>query len=229
VEPGAEFDQYAKNYEELLRDPMRDGFARNGEFYHRRKWTLIAEFMASHAISTEKLAWLDVGCGKGELLGYGHSHFSRVAGCDPSREMSRDAGGLEVRMQEHPAILPYPDASFDFATAVCVYHHVEEPNRIPLTREIYRILRPNGIFCMIEHNPFNPVTRLIVSKVPIDADAHLLSARMAKSYARNVGLRHVESQYFLYVPEKLYDKVGGFERIVKRLPLGGQYAMFAGK
>jgi hypothetical protein len=39
----------------------------------------------------------------------------------------------------------------------------------------------------------------------------------------------MESQYFLYLPERLFDKFGGLERIVKRLPLGGQYAMFAAK
>jgi SAM-dependent methyltransferase len=229
VEKGPEFDHYAQNYKELLRDPVRDGFVRSGEFYHRRKWTLIAEFLADHAISPRQLAWLDVGCGKGELLSYGRSHFGHVAGCDPSREMSRDAGGIDVRLQEAPTALPFPNASFDFATAVCVYHHVEEKNRIPLTREIHRILRPNGIFCMIEHNPFNPITRLIVSQCPIDVDAHLLSARLARSYTDKVGLRHVESQYFLYVPEWFYDRFGGMERIVKRLPLGGQYAIFAGK
>jgi SAM-dependent methyltransferase len=225
----AEFDRYAKNYQELLRDPVRDGFVRSGDFYHRRKWTLIAEFLARHAISPRQMAWLDVGCGKGELLGYGRPHFGHVAGCDPSREMVRDAGGIEVRLQEAPAVLPFPGCSFDFATAVCVYHHVEEPDRIPLTRDIHRILRPNGIFCMIEHNPYNPITRSIVSKCPIDVDAHLLSPRLARSYGNKVGLRHVESQYFLYLPEKYYDKAGGLERILKKVPLGGQYAMFARK
>jgi SAM-dependent methyltransferase len=228
-EPKAEFDGYAQNYEEMLRDPLRDRFAQSGDFYHRRKWALIAEFLVARGVSPRQLAWLDVGCGKGELLSYGSSHFARVAGCEPSREMALDAGGIEVRLQETPSTLPFPDVSFDFATAVCVYHHVEEPERIPLTREIHRVLRPNGIFCMIEHNPFNPVTRLIVRQSPIDVDAHLLSARMAKSYARKAGLRHLESQYFLYVPEKLYDKAGGLERIVRRVPLGGQYAMFAKK
>jgi len=82
---------------------------------------------------------------------------------------------------------------------------------------------------MIEHNPFNPVTRLIVSQCAFDVDAHLLSSRLARSYGSKAGLRHVESQYFLYLPEKYYDKVGGLERIFRKLPLGGQYAMFARK
>ena len=137
----AEFDEYASNYDGMLRDPMRDGFVANREFYHRRKWLLILNFLRSQGIDSSKMEWLDVGCGKGELLGYGSAHFGRVVGCDPSSEMARNAGKIEVRVQEAPAVLPF----------------AEEPGRVPLTREIQRVLRPNGTFCMIEHNPFNPM------------------------------------------------------------------------
>lgn len=229
MQPHAEFDRYAQNYDELLHDPVRDRFARNSDFFHRRKWILIADFIGRQALSPGKMAWLDVGCGKGELLNWGRPHFGRVVGCDPSREMVRNASGIEVHLQEAPDLLPFPEASFDFATAVCVFHHVVESHRAPLTREIHRVLRPNGTFCMIEHNPFNPLTRLIVRRSALDADAHLLSERCAKHYADRAGLRHVESQYFLYLPEKCYDSMGRLESFLKTLPLGGQYAMFARK
>ena len=225
----AEFDDYASDYEGMLRDPMRDGFVENREFYHRRKWLLILNFLRNHKIDISKMEWLDVGCGKCELLGYGRAHFGRVVGCDPSREMVRNAGKIEVRLQDAPAVLPFPDGSFDFATAVCVYHHVEELDRLPLTQEVQRVLRPNGTFCMIEHNPFNPVTRFIVSRSPIDVDAHLLTAHTAQRYSRAAGLRTMGTEYFLYLPEKLYDKAPRFEGLLGKLPLGGQYAMFARK
>jgi SAM-dependent methyltransferase len=228
-EPHAEFDEYARNYEELLRLPARDRFARDGEFYHRRKWVLISDFLNRNTNCSGKSAWLDIGCGKGELLHYGRSHFERVVGCDLSRQMVRDARGVEVHLQEGPDTLPFPDASFTLATAVCVYHHVEQCYRIELTREIRRVLRPGGVFCMIEHNPYNPVTRLIVNQCPVDVDAHLLTARRSRSYANKAGLRFLEQQYFLYLPQKYYELIGGVERFFKRLPLGGQYAMFAAK
>jgi SAM-dependent methyltransferase len=228
--PNAEFDRYAENYDDLLRDPIRDRFVRSADFFHRRKWILIADFLKRHGISASKIAWLDVGCGKGELLGCGFPHFQRAAGCDLSREMVRDAAsGPEIRLQEAPDALPFPDEHFDFATAVCVYHHVEEPHRIPLTREIRRVLRPNGIFCIIEHNPFNPVTRMIVSRTPVDAAARLLTLSQAKRYARSAELGPMQSQYFLYLPEKQYARMGGLERLLRKVPLGGQYSMFARK
>jgi SAM-dependent methyltransferase len=229
MEPSAEFDRLAENYQGLLRHPVRDGFVRTNEFYHRRKWMLIAEFLSRSGIATSRLAWLDVGCGKGELLGYGRSHFGHVAGCDPSREMICQAQGIEVHLQEAPASLPFPDNSFDFVTAVCVYHHVEEALRLPLTHDIRRVLRPRGFFCMIEHNPFNPITRLIVSQCPVDAGARLLSARAARSYVTDARLDYLESQYFLYLPERWFDKAGSLERKLKNFPAGGQYAVFGRK
>jgi len=229
MSPKPEFDRYAQKYSELLQVPLRHGFVRDEKFYHARKWILMADFLGRHMPRRNDLAWLDVGCGKGELLNYGRSHFGRVAGCDLSREMVREASGLEVHLQEAPAVLPFAAASFDFVTAVCVYHHVEEPNRIPLTREIQRILRPAGVFCMIEHNPFNPVTRLIVKQCPVDVDAHLLTAVSARRYARAAGLNPMETQYFLYLPEKHYARIPWMERSLKHVPLGGQYAIFAQK
>ena len=41
----AEFDHYARAYSDLLRDPIRDRFARSAGFFHERKWTLLREFL----------------------------------------------------------------------------------------------------------------------------------------------------------------------------------------
>jgi len=224
-----EFDRYAQDYEDLLHVPLRHHFVTSDDFFHRRKWALLLDFLQRHGLSPGDLAWLDVGCGKGELLSKGRSHFGRIAGCDPSREMARGAAGLEVLVQETPDVLPFGDATFDLATAVCVYHHVGEPDRKPLTLEIRRILRPNGIFCMIEHNPFNPATQLIVKRCPVDRDARLLTAHSARHYTGDAGFRYLETQYFLYFPETLYNRMAGAERLLRSVPFGGQFAIFAQK
>jgi SAM-dependent methyltransferase len=152
-----------------------------------------------------------------------------MVGCDTSEEMVRDASGVEVHLQRGPDVLPFQNGTFDFATAVCVYHHVEEAARSPLTREIQRVLRPGGIFCMIEHNPFNPVTRLIVSRCPVDVDARLMTAGRSKHYTDEAGLRYLDLQYFLYLPQAFYDRAESVERFLRKVPLGGQYALFVRK
>ena len=224
----AEFDNYAEKYSELLRDPIRDKFAGNPDFFHARKAVLITRHLQRRNFPLAQASWLDVGCGKGELLHLAGGSFGRAVGCDPSMEMHRESSG-GIYHQSSATRLPFPDASHDFITAVCVYHHVEEPDRIPLTREIHRVLRPGGIMCMIEHNPFNPVTQLIVKRTPVDANARLLTASRAWGYMRRCGFAAAGLTYFLYLPEKLYARAGALENWFTRIPLGGQYAAFGQK
>jgi SAM-dependent methyltransferase len=110
-----------------------------------------------------------------------------------------------------------------------VYHHVEAKDRAALSAEIGRVLRPKGTACIIEHNPFNPVTQLLVSRIPVDDDAHLLTAGTAHRLLREAGLASSETLYFLYFPETLYQKARKIESWLRRVPAGGQYAAFAGK
>ena len=222
----AEFDRYAAEYDELLRDPIRDGFSGGARFFHERKWDLIQEFFNRRKRDTTRLRWLDVGCGKGELLALGASRFERVVGCDPAREMSAGAQ-VETVYQPDAARLPFAAGEFDFVTAVCVFHHVERASRAPLVAEMARVLRPGGVACMMEHNPWNPVTRLIVSRTPVDADALLLSSREAARLLRQARLDVLEKRYFLYLPAKLYHAAGGIENALAKVPAGGQYAVFA--
>lgn len=224
----AEFDRYAHDYDHLLRDPIRDRFTQGSDFFHRRKAILIKNFLTERGFPMSSSRWLDVGCGKGELLGLARDSFARAVGCDPSKEMTQ-AAGAEIHLQESMNALPFPDKSYDFITAVCVYHHVDEQDRLPLTRECHRVLRPGGIFSIIEHNPLNPVTQLIVGRTPVDANARLLTATLAKRYMRANGFHSIGCKYFLYLPEKLYAKAGALENILSGIPLGGQYAVFGEK
>jgi SAM-dependent methyltransferase len=223
-----EFDPLSSSYEELLRDPIRERFT--GEesiFFHRRKADLIRRFFRRQRRAPSSLHYLDVGCGKGELLHLLQSDFKRAAGCDVSSGMMREISGIETRVQKNPLQVPFGDAEFDLVTAVCVYHHVPPADRPTLTSEIRRVLRPGGIFCMIEHNPFNPVTRLIVSRTPVDADAILLPASEARRLAASAGLARLEQDYFLYFPQAVYRYLGWAEPMLAKVPFGGQYALFS--
>ena len=225
----AEFDRYARDYDDLLRDPIRDRFAGRTEFYHLRKWLVIQDLFRRRSTSSRELCWLDVGCGKGELLHLGKEHFRTAMGCDPSAEMLRECAGLAVTHQPEPARLPFDDQSFDFITAVCVYHHLGPVERVALTNEANRVLRPGGLFAIFEHNPANPATRLIVSRTPVDSNAVLLPARESRDLMRTAGLAPFETVYYLYLPQRLFEFAGKLERLLAGVPLGGQYAVFGKK
>lgn len=196
-------------------------------FFHERKRDLIRNYFSARAIPTRALTYLDLGCGKGELAGLLTDDFARTCGCDPSPGMLRAAQGVETRVQPNPEAIPYPDAEFDFVSAVCVYHHVPPHSRANLTAEVRRVLKPGGTFVIIEHNPYNPVTRAIVSRTPVDADAILLNAAEARRLLVSRGFSITKIEYFLYLPEKLYRKLGALEWMLANVPLGGQFAVFS--
>ncbi len=226
-----EFDRYSGSYEELLKDPIRDKFvAGDSRFFQERKRDLIRQQFRAMKVDTRSLAYLDLGCGKGELASFLRNDFKRVVGCDPSAGMLSFAEGVETRVQDDPAKIPFGVEEFDFITAVCVYHHVPPDARLELTREISRVLKPGGILAIIEHNPYNPVTRKIVSRTPVDADAILLKPAEAASWLRQAGFEPRPPQFFLYFPEPIY-RAGGkmMEGALRSLPLGGQYAVFGVK
>jgi len=218
----SEFDRYAASYGELDREPAREWFA-GADFFHKRKLDVLLPMLAALGRPAPTLDWLDFGCGQGHLLQLGSGRFSSSAGCDVSQEMLSACRGMDVRLQTDPGAAPYPDASFDLVTAVCVYHHVPPPDRPGLTREITRILRPNGMFALIEHNPFNPMTQLVVKRSPVDENAILLTAGEAAGLLRSADLTATPANYFLYVPAALFGLLGRVESLLKRVPLGGQY------
>ncbi|MGI8958284.1 MAG: class I SAM-dependent methyltransferase [Bryobacteraceae bacterium] len=226
----AEFDEYAASYQKLLHDPLRERFAPGSQFFTRRKWELLKGFLSDRNVPTAEQKWLDVGCGLGDLLRLGRSSFQQAVGCDLSPEMLAQVQDLEVRLQNRPDELPYESESFDLVTAVCVYHHVGSKDmRLGLTSEIKRVLRPGAVFCLIEHNPLNPITRLIVRRTPVDANAQLLGISESTQLLRSAGLNVIGKELFLYLPEALYDRASFLESCFRNIPLGGQYALFAEK
>ncbi len=221
-----EFDSYADEYAKLLADPLRDNFGPL-RFFHERKLLLLRSFLRGQNWDTRHRKWVDIGCGRGDLLKLGMADFELAIGCDVSNGMLNACAGVQVRRQESEDKLPFTDRFADLATAVCVYHHVPLAKRAELTREAARILKPGGCFCIIEHNPANPITRAIVKRSPVDVDARLLAATETCRLLEEQNLRIKAVQHFLFLPEFLYRRVGSLENYLTRLPFGGQYAVMA--
>lgn len=223
----AEFENYAPAYSVLLEDPVRDRFIRDPLYFHRRKWILIEKLLKRRGLSSQTLTWLDVGCGRGELLALAGDKFERAIGCDPSCGMLPSDPPFQVYEQPSLTELPFKDRSVDFVTAVCVLHHVPRTNRQILMKEIRRVLSPGGLCCIIEHNPWNPVTQTIVKRCPIDVDAELQSAFATRRLLQICGFTPVQTEYFLYLPEPVFQKFAATEMLLSRVPLGGQYGVLA--
>jgi len=90
-------------------------------------------------------AILDVGCGTGFILSIANGYFNNLAGVDISNEMLKQVSipGTDLRVAQVEN-LPFPDDRFNVVTLHGVLHHLFEMEA-PF-REIYRCLKPGGIF-----------------------------------------------------------------------------------
>ena len=70
--------------------------------------------------------------------------------------------------------LPYESSAFDLSIAICVLHHVPPTQWVGFLCEMRWVVRPGGLVCLIEHNPLNPLTKLVVALCEFDRDAVLL-------------------------------------------------------
>jgi ubiquinone/menaquinone biosynthesis C-methylase UbiE len=173
----------------------------------------------------KSLSVLDVGCGIGAFSKHIVSRVGELHGVDVSGEsIVRAAQALPngVFTAYDGSRLPFSDGRFDVAFAVCVFHHVDRRDRPALAAELRRVVRPGGLVAVFEHNPWNPLTRLVVRRVTFDEGVELLTAKETCGLLRNAQLEEVSSRFILFAPSAA-GFVTSMEKRLGRLPLGAQY------
>jgi SAM-dependent methyltransferase len=224
----ADFDEYAHSYRSDLASAT-SFFRQDPMVYLEIKAEILVEVLNRTIGDTSQARLLDVGCGNGDLDRYLIPHVAQLHGIDLSAEMVAHAtranpGGRYVTYDG--GRLPFDDASFELAFAVCVLHHVPPADWSAFVAELTRVVRPGGVVAVLEHNPLNPLTRLVVSRCCFDADAVLLRMRTAMSVFRRQELTDVSGSYVLFLPWR-GRALRRLERSLDRLPLGAQYIVFA--
>ncbi len=104
------------------------------------------------------LSMLDVACGTGRFLSQAAQAFPALpmTGIDLSAAYveaarARLAGRRNVSVIEGNAeALPFPDASQDIVTSIFLYHELPGDVRRRVTREIFRVLKPGGLYAMAD-------------------------------------------------------------------------------
>jgi SAM-dependent methyltransferase len=147
-----DFDQYARQYEDILAAQMNFFDGDSGYFFARYKIEL-AQQLAGSVSSV-----LDFGCGIGRSMPYLRQVFPKaeIVGCDPSAE------SLAIARRENPSCRFASmddlgaDAKFDLVIASCIFHHIPPQDRQMAIRYCYSRLKDGGHFIIFEHNPINP-------------------------------------------------------------------------
>jgi SAM-dependent methyltransferase len=219
-----EFDRHADGYEnEVARAVWFSG--RDPTFFRQAKVRTLLWALQRNVGAPNSLSGVDFGCGVGLFTRDLAPHVRNVVGVDVSRDMLERARELNpgVRFDLYDGTrLPYADRSFDFLLAASVLHHVDPGARQPLVAEMGRVVRTGGLVALFEHNPLNPLTRLVVSRCSFDEHARLIRRQSAVRLLESAGMSVSESRYFLVLPSESRLSLAVEER-VSRLPLGAQY------
>ena len=221
-----EFDRYGEGaYERALERSISFG-GQDAGFYNEVKARRLVDLARRLLGDPSRLAALDVGAGIGLVDEHLKDDLARVVGLDVSTQMVRRATernrGVEYVAYDG-VTFPFEDASFDLVFASCVFHHVPIADRPRLAAQMARVTRPGGLAVILEHNPLNPATRLVVSRCEFDEDAVLLRMSETRALLANAALTERERAYILFFPWR-----NRIERHLGRLPLGAQYYVAAG-
>lgn len=214
----AEFDEFANTFADVASQNTKF-FETDYSYFGRYRSRIVKKFAGP---SVEKI--LDFGCGVGLGISPLREVFpnSGIVGCDPSQDSLTIARTREPECEflEADTIKPIPQ--FDIIIAVCVFHHIQPSDRNSALRYCYERLKLGGHLFMFEHNPFNPVTRHLVSRCPVDKDAILLTRKEAVTRFKQAGFNVIATAYCLFFPKAL-TFLRPLEKSLGWFPLGGQY------
>jgi SAM-dependent methyltransferase len=219
-----DYDRYRDRYREDLDRAVSFAGAPH-DFFTRAKAGELVRLVRRHLGDPGRLEALDVGCGIGLTDRHLAGRFRALTGTDVS------PGVLETAALENPGVryelaergrLPFDDGAFDLAFAVCVVQVVPSGDRPGFVAELARVARPGGLVVVFEHNPYNPLTRLVVRRCEFGEDARMLGIAEADRLLRENGVAPIDRGFLLVFPSRR-ERVLAVERAVRRLPLGAQY------
>ena len=214
----AEFDEFANTFADVASQNTSFFYADYG-YFGRYRSNIVKRLSGPNVANI-----LDFGCGVGLGIRPLREAFpaTRIVGCDPSQESLALARTSEPDCEflQSSAIEPKPQ--FDIVTAVSVFHHIVPSDRDAALHYCFERLKPGGHLFVFEHNPYNPLTRHLVSRCPVDRDAILLKPKETVARFKRAGFDRVAAEYCLFFPKTLAF-LRPLETSLGWLPLGGQY------
>jgi SAM-dependent methyltransferase len=239
------FDAFAQNYHEVLSGQLNASGLTADYFAEQKSRIIVDKCLRSESGRSCAAAILDVGCGNGLMdslvaarcAGLGEAEVGQppdIFGIDVSSASVEQAQALNIPKATFSVFdgrsIPFEDNSFDVVLFCVVMHHVPPGHRVELLKECWRVAKPGAKLCIFEHNPYNPLTRFIVSRCPFDSDAVLLSCSECCALLGEAGFRIAESRYINFFPNRMpFRCLIPYEARLGGIPMGAQYFVMASK
>jgi len=201
------------------------------DYFTRVKAEMLCDHVQRNLEHPSKISVLDIGCGVGNYHKLLEGNFARLVGVDVSEdsiEKARSRGLSSEFMAYDGDRLPFDDASFDIAYAICVIHHVPVDAWPRFFAQMYRVLKPGGYAMIFEHNPLNPLTMRVVNRCPFDKDAVLLKPVKTGELLGGAGFENITSRTILNIPS-FGRTTRQLDQWIGHLPFGAQYLSVGAK
>ncbi|MBI4647271.1 MAG: class I SAM-dependent methyltransferase [Bacteroidia bacterium] len=206
---------------------MSSGYNDTEPHFRSENIQRVSKIIASLQKQTSGTKLLDIGCGTGFIINIARDFFKEIRGIDITPAMLEQVDtlsdtcdiGIEIANSED---IPYPDNYFEVVTAHALLHHL--PELKPTLNEVYRVLRPSGIFYSdLDPNAYFWET---ISSLPSDKKYHPVVRREIeavynknKEYARQFNidkdllikaepLKHINGGFYEEELIQLLDETG---------------------
>lgn len=226
----AAFDSDCERYRAELHQGLKFS-GESADYFASRRASITSQLVAKFTSRcTTKI--LDYGCGIGTAARPLLTAFPEagLVGFDIATDATRRAATTHDDLNATWTNTMHDLLSNSIDVIYCngVFHHIPVMQRNECLSEIARVLKPGGVICLWENNPWNPGTRWIMRQIPFDRDAICLSSFETKARIRRAGLIVRRTEFHFYFPHILR-ACRGMEPLLTQLPLGGQYVVCAQK
>ncbi len=223
----AHFDSYAESYDATLGRAL----AVSGEgkdYYARERVRFLAGRLKGIGESPRQM--VDYACGIGSTT----PHFLDLLGVNQVIGVDVSSRSLDVATRRYGSSRAtfLPVAAYRLrvtrisCTATAPFTTSRSPSVMRSCSDMAKMLRPGGVLAVWENNPFNPGTRLIMSRCEFDIGAILVTPAELRRLLRRNGFKVERTDYFFIFPRTLA-WFRPLETWLSRLPFGGQYQVLA--
>ena len=112
---------------------------------------------------------------------------------------------------------------FDLCYVNGVFHHIHPKDRRQALASVHGALRSGGYFGLFENNPWNPGTRMVMSRIPFDRDAIPLPPPETRRLLIEAGFALRGRMRFLFYFPRSLRALRFTESALVNIPLGAQY------
>lgn len=155
-------------------------------------------------INLGNIQYIDIGCGSGNKtlkfaqefgIGYKNVYGADISNWGPYNQKEYKHKFNFVKISKDTGLIDIKTNSVDVATCILMLHHVNNLDNI--IKEIKRILKPNGILILIEHNNYDDYDNMILDVL------HMLYGYLYDKNNRYLS----EPDYALYFNSYIWDYI----------------------